>query len=106
MMNYPFKDAVLDFVRTGGRGSSADRAFHSRKLPKARVDCLMNSLTPIPRGPSRCWPAPSATGPRVAGRATARRPAYQNGVHLFQLASVLQFFLPGVPASTTATRRA
>ncbi len=101
VMNYPFKDAILDFVRTGcAEGLLQTVLSILENYPKPAVDCLMNSLsthdtqraiTLLAGAPCRDQDREWQAAQRLDGL------QYQNGVHLFQLASVLQFFLPGVP---------
>ena len=103
VMNYPFKDAVLSFVRYGG-GAELCRAVMTilENYPKPVVDVLMNCLSThdVERAITKL------AGPPMDGRDRQwqcdhhflSEADYRNGRALFQLAEVLQFFLPGVPS--------
>ncbi len=102
VMNYPFADAVIDFVRNG----SAE-LFNSRIMsivenyPKEVLDVLMNHIAT--HDTMRAITA-------LAGESCAYRDRYwqcahrlsdeeyTNGIKLLKMASAIQFTLPGVPS--------
>lgn len=102
VMNYPFAEAIIDFVRSG----SAE-LFNSRIMtivenyPKKVLDVLMNHIAT--HDTMRAITA-------LAGESCAYRDRqwqsehklsdedYQNGVCLLKMASTIQFTLPGVPS--------
>lgn len=102
VMNYPFADAVLEFVRNGGR----DKFFNvieeiCSNYPPQALNCAMNHIGThdTPRaitalagedgtGKGRPWQA--------AHRLTAKQ--REQGIKRLKLASLLQFTLPGVPS--------
>ena len=101
VMNYPWRTAVLDFVRFGN-GEAAARSFMSicEHYPPAALHTLMNSLGThdteraitmlageSSEGHDRHWQNHTAMSP--AARAA--------GMRLLRLAIWLQFFLPGNP---------
>ncbi|MEG1761642.1 MAG: glycoside hydrolase family 13 protein [Hydrogenoanaerobacterium sp.] len=103
VMNYPFKDSVLSFIRYGG-GAELNNAVLSilENYPKPIVDVLMNSLSTHDVERAMTW----LVGEPLNGRDRKWQMAhhflseqdYAKGKALFKLATVLQFFLPGVPS--------
>lgn len=101
VMNYPFRDAVLRFVRGGDAAGFFHRVLDIvENYPPAVTRLLMNhigthdterALTALAGEPvgghDRAWQAAQALSP-------ARR---ERGLRLLRLASALQFTLPGVP---------
>ena len=99
VMNYPFKNAIIDFVK-GGSAQAMGDAVESicENYPKPSLDCMMNGLGThdTPRILT------VLSGEEYAAR-HERAAAKLNGEALerakarLHLASVLQFTLPGVP---------
>ncbi len=102
VMNYPFADAVISFIRTGKVEGFSDKIMTIlENYPKCVVDVLMNhigthdtmrAITQL-AGESceyrdRSW---------QSGR-TLTKEQYEKGVKLLKLAAVIQYTLPGVPS--------
>ena len=100
VMNYPFANAVIDFVRTANAENLRECVENIvEHYPRASLDTLMNhigthdtvrALTRLGRGD-----VPRPENGRDRGIMTDEQ--YKKGVELLMLASVLQFTLPGVP---------
>lgn len=103
VMNYPFKDGIIQFIRDGRASELNDTVLTIlENYPKPVVDVLMNPLSthdveraitmlvgePL-NGRDRNW----SMSHHFLDDMTFRR-----GKSLFELAQVLQFFLPGVPS--------
>ena len=102
VMNYPFADAVIDFVRTGGAELFASRIMSIvENYPKEVLNVLMNHIST--HDTMRAITA-------LAGESCAYRDRYwqsvhqldgeqyRKGVQLMKMASAIQFTLPGVPS--------
>jgi len=102
VMNYPFADAVIDFVRTGSAELFSSRVMSVvENYPKEVLDVLMNHIST--HDTMRAITA-------LAGESCAYRDRYwqsvqhldceqyKNGVLLMKMASAIQFTLPGVPS--------
>lgn len=102
VMNYPFADAILDFVRTGiAEGFTNKIVTVLENYPKDVVDVLMNHI-----GTHDTMRAITA----LAGENCEYRDRqwqserklseeeYAYGVELMKIASLIQFTLPGVPS--------
>lgn len=99
-MNYPFANAIIDFVRTANAENLRECVENIvEHYPRASLDTLMNhigthdtvrALTRLGRGD-----VPRPENGRDRGIMTDEQ--YKKGVELLMLASVLQFTLPGVP---------
>ncbi len=102
VMNYPFADAIISFIRSGKVEGFTNKIMTiTENYPKCCVDVLMNhigthdtmrAITQL-AGEScefrdRSW---------QSGRILSKE-AYEYGVKLLKLASVIQFTLPGVPS--------
>lgn len=102
VMNYPFADAILSFIRTGKVEGFSDKILTVlENYPKCVTDVLMNhigthdtmrAITAL-AGESceyrdRLW----QSGKRLTHE------QYQKGVKLLKLASAIQYTLPGVPS--------
>ncbi len=102
VMNYPFADAIIAFIRSGKVEGFTNKIMTiTENYPKCCVDVLMNhigthdtmrAITQL-AGEScefrdRAW---------QSGRFLSEE-AYDFGVKLLKLASVIQFTLPGVPS--------
>lgn len=109
VMNYPFKDAIISYVRYGGLDGSE---FHNTIMniletyPKPAVDCLMNFL-------STHDTIRAIT--KLAGEEIERKPnfveermeqarldklskeQYRLGKKRLKVATIIQYFLPGIP---------
>ncbi len=102
VMNYPFANAVLSFVRTGYAEVFMNKIITVlENYPKQAVDTLMNpigthdtvrALTLLALG-ERTERLPCITG---SGNLTAEQ--RKKGVLLLKTAAALQFTLPGVPS--------
>lgn len=101
VMNYPFKEAILDYM-TNADGEDFTKRIMSivENYPKPSVDVLMNSLsthdtaraiTAIMRR-NRTEPSKEEQSVSVLSESE-----YETGIKLMKCATVLQFFLPGVP---------
>lgn len=103
VMNYPFKDAILSFLRFGG-GAGLNNTVLSilENYPKPVVDVLMNALSThdVERAITMLAGEPLAEHDRAwqASRHFLGEDAFLQGKCLFELGEVLQFFLPGVPS--------
>ena len=100
VMNYPFANAVIDFVRTANAEELRECVENIvEHYPRASLDTLMNHI-----GTHDTVRAITRLGRGDIGRPENGRDMgilteeqYQKGVCLLKLASVLQFTLPGVP---------
>ena len=102
VMNYPFAEAVLGFVRSGiVEGFSEKIMTVLENYPKCVVDVLMNhigthdtmrAITALAgescEGRDRQWQSTHFLSPQQ----------YERGVKLLKLAAVIQYTLPGVPS--------
>ncbi|MCQ2484961.1 MAG: glycoside hydrolase family 13 protein [Clostridia bacterium] len=102
VMNYPFADAIIDFVRSSGAELFSSRIMTIvENYPKKVLDVLMNHIAT--HDTMRAITA-------LAGESCAYRDRYwqsehslsdeeyQNGIRLLKMASAIQFTLPGVPS--------
>ena len=102
VMNYPFANAILDFIKHGG-GQSLSETVHTvlENYPKCSVDTLMNHLgthdtarvlTSLGKGDSfigdRAWQSQQRLSELE----------YSNGIKRLKAAAVIQYTLPGVPS--------
>lgn len=102
VMNYPFAEAVISFIRTGKVEGFSDKILTiTENYPKCCVDVLMNhigthdtmrAITQL-SGEScefrdRSWQSENSLTDEQ----------YVYGIKLMKLASVIQFTLPGVPS--------
>lgn len=102
VMNYPFADAVLNFIKWGG----GERFFSSimsvvENYPPQALHVLMNHIGThdTERAITRLAGADCAGRGREwqAGRMLSET-EYQRGIKLLKLASLIQYLLPGVPS--------
>ena len=102
VMNYPFADAILSFIRSGVAEGFSDRVLIIlENYPKCVTDILMNHI-----GTHDTMRAITAlAGESCEGRDRLwqskhhlSKAEYQKGVQLLKLAAVLQYTLPGVPS--------
>lgn len=102
VMNYPFADAIIDFVRSGSAELFSSRVMTIvENYPKKVLDVLMNHIAT--HDTMRAITA-------LAGESCAYRDRYwqsehslsdeeyRNGIRLLKMASAIQFTLPGVPS--------
>lgn len=101
VMNYPFKDAVLSYIKSGfGTIFKNNIMTIVENYPKPALDVAMNSLSTHDtaraltvlsfynyEGKGRTWQAAQALSPLH----------YLEAVEKLKLAMALQFFLPGIP---------
>ncbi len=102
VMNYPFAEAIIRFVRTGDTSSFGESIMTVlENYPKTVVDVLMNHIGSHDTmriinalageslaNKSRDW---------QSGRKLSKED-YAKGIRLVKLASVIQFTLPGIPS--------
>ena len=102
VMNYPFKDAILAFVR----GGDCYRLYMTvmdilEHYPKPVLDVLMNSLSThdVERALTALAGQPvGGNGREWQGQNnTLSRDRYELGKKLLRLAAVIQYALPGIP---------
>ncbi len=102
VMNYPFKEAILNYVKGGDPGILVDGVMTIvEHYPKPSVDILMNFLSThdteraITRlaGDDVGW-----NGREWQSLHELTNEQYAYGIVLMKCAMVLQFFLPGVPS--------
>ncbi len=102
VMNYPFKDAILTWVRDG----DASRLYGTiqtilEHYPKPVLDVLMNSLSThdVERAITALAGQPAGqNGREWQGQNNTLSPQrYELGKKLFRLAAVIQYMLPGIP---------
>jgi len=102
VMNYPFADAIIRFVRTGDTSSFSETVMTVlENYPKTVVDVLMNHI-----GSHDTMRIINA----LAGESLMNKPrswqsgkklsdeSYEKGIKLVKLASAIQFTLPGIPS--------
>ncbi len=99
VMNYPLKDAIIAFVRSGGAEPLAETVETlCENYPKQSLDCLMNGL-----GTHDTVRILTALGGEhfetreERACATLSPEKLEQAKELLRLASLLQFTLPGVP---------
>jgi glycosidase len=101
VMNYPFKEAILRYVRYNDFQGLKDGVMTIlERYPKPSVDILMNFLSThdIERALTRLAGAEIGTNDRGWQEKTSLTDAqYVYGIALLKCAMVLQFFLPGIP---------
>ena len=102
VMNYPFADAVIEFVR-GGNGYEFTEKIMTvlENYPKQSVDLLMNHLGT--HDTVRILTALGYDGEQPKTRAeqsvTRLSPTeYEKGIKRLRIAALLQYTLPGVPS--------
>lgn len=102
VMNYPFKDAILGYVRWGGGDFFLNVVMQIlENYPKPAIQCLMNSISThdIERAITALAGPPKENHDREwqERHHYLSEHDYTRGVSLFKLASILQFGLPGMP---------
>lgn len=102
VMNYPFKDAILSYVRCG----DCNRLYLTilailENYPKPVLDVLMNSLSThdVERAITALAGEPAAGNGRdwQGQHNRLSESQYRLGKNLFCVASVIQYTLPGIP---------
>lgn len=99
-MNYPFANAVIDFVRTANAEELRECVENIvEHYPRASLDTLMNHIGThdTVRAITRLGRGDIGRHENGRDRGILTEEQYQKGVCLLKLASVLQFTLPGVP---------
>ena len=99
VMNYPLKNAMIHFVRTGYTNELRETvAMLLDNYPKETLDCLMNSLSThdTPRiltvlGGKEC------ADKEEMSRTSMSKEARESAKQKLKMAAVLQYTLPGVP---------
>lgn len=102
VMNYPFANAIVDFVKTG----EANKLFEvvlsiCENYPKSVTHSLMNHIGThdTPRILTRLGTDKRFFGDRAAqSQFILSEEEYESAVKLLKLAAVLQYTLPGVPS--------
>lgn len=102
VMNYPFKDALISYMRWGNHQLLYDVIMQIlENYPKPAIQSLMNSLST--HDTVRVITALAGQPLEHHDRAWQEahhfldQDAYRHGCRLFMLASILQFGLPGLP---------
>ncbi len=103
VMNYPFANAVLRYVRGGSAEDFVDSVMDViETYPPCVLNCLMNHIGThdTPRAMTRLAGADMQGQGREAQYAhnTLSKAEYACGVQLLKLAALLQYTLPGVPS--------
>lgn len=99
VMNYPFKDAILEYMKNADAESFSNRIISIlENYPKPSIDTLMNSLSTHDTQRAVTY----LTGKKIEDKAsqstaTLDEHEYDIGIKLLKCSMVLQFFLPGVP---------
>ncbi len=102
VMNYPFKDSVIEFIKTGNAASPMDRIMQIvENYPNPALSCAMNFLSNHDTVRALTEIAGDTLGEHdrfwQSGRyITGERLAY--GKRLLRLAYAMLFTLPGVPS--------
>jgi glycosidase len=100
-MNYPFKEAILRYVRYGDSDGLRNGVMGIlERYPKPSVDILMNFLSThdIERALTRLAGKEIGENDREwQEKNTLSDMEYMYGIALLKCAMVLQFFLPGIP---------
>lgn len=102
VMNYPFADAVIDFVRTGIAENFYSKIMTiAENYPKQVLDVLMNHIST--HDTMRAITALAGESCEYRDRYwqsthSLDENGYRNGEKLMKMASAIQFTLPGVPS--------
>ena len=102
VMNYPFANAILNFVKHGG-GAALSETVHTvlENYPKCSVDTLMNHLGThdTARVLTMLGRSDSFIGDRAwQSQQKLSEYEYSEGVKRLKAAAVIQYTLPGVPS--------
>ncbi len=101
VMNYPWRNAILDFVRLGGGRRFRDRVETLLcHYPKGAVDLMMNHIGThdTERILSVLGGAPLDLDRPAQAKVTLSPEQRQTGLRRLRLAAVLQYTLPGIPS--------
>ena len=102
VMNYPFANAILDFVRFGNAEDFAERIISVvENYPPQALHILMNHIGThdTQRAITKlAGPSCENKGRKWQSEHFLSEKEYENGKQLLKLAAVLQFTLPGVPS--------
>ena len=102
VMNYPFAEAIIDFIRTGVVEGFSDKIYSIlENYPKCVIDSLMNHI-----GTHDTMRAITALvgedceyhDREWQSKQELSEEMYTKGVKLLRLAAVIQYMLPGVPS--------
>ncbi len=99
VMNYPFKDAIISYVKGGNAQNICDVVERiCENYPKPTLDCLMNGLGThdTPRALTLLGGHEYSTRDERAYAKLSPR-EYSEAKEKLHLATILQFTLPGVP---------
>ncbi len=102
VMNYPFANAIIDFVKNGG-GEALSEAVHTvlENYPKCSVDTLMNHLGThdTARILTMLGSSDGFIGDRTwQSNKILNSAEYAMGIKRLKTAAVIQYTLPGVPS--------
>lgn len=101
VMNYPFRTAILDFVRDGDAAMFTARVMGIvRNYPKPMLDLMMNLLSTHDTERAITSLAAGEHGDKDREWQNAfslQQGDYLRGVEMLKLAMALQFTLPGIP---------
>lgn len=102
VMNYPFRDAILGYVRYGAANQFYNTLMNILEhYPKPVLDVLMNSLAThdVERAITALAGEPAeGRGRDWQGQNNSLSPArYEHGKKLLRLAALLQYTMPGIP---------
>lgn len=100
VMNYPFRSAILDFVKNRDSQLFEDRLFDIlENYPPQVVSCLMNSIsTHDTERAITFFGVENEVKPEDYGRYILSCEEYERGKRGLLLATFLQFTLPGIPS--------
>lgn len=102
VMNYPFADAIISFVRSGVVDGFSDKIMTVlENYPKCVIDVLMNHIgTHDTMRAITCLVGESCENRDRQWQSEKQLTdeQYQKGVKLLKLASAIQYTLPGVPS--------
>lgn len=102
VMNYPFANAIIDFVSGGNGGDFAESIMTVlENYPAPALHNLMNHIGThdTPRILTRLAGEPSMNrGREWESKQTLSKQQYKNGVGLLKLAAILQYTLVGIPS--------
>lgn len=102
VMNYPFADAIIGFVRTGIPEGFTDKIMNIlENYPKCVTDVLMNHIGTHDTVRAINCLAGESCEYRDRQWQSGRKLSsfeYERGVRLMKIASVIQYTLPGVPS--------
>lgn len=100
VMNYPWRTAILEFVKSGNETLFNDRIFSiMENYPPEVLHCLMNSISTHDTMRALTYlGAKSEIPDREKGNYVMTQEEYEKGKFLLLRATFLQFTLPGIPS--------